>query len=65
MMPVHSGKFSLALQDWGAPLKEMFRKNQNSKVPLVTPKIGELVDLNNNAQIFSHWWTEIGMSSRN
>lgn len=59
LMPVHSAKFSLALHDWDEPLKEMSRKNKHTKVPLVTPKIGELVDLNNSSQTFTEWWTKV------
>ena len=59
LMPVHSAKFSLALHDWDEPLKEMSRLNQNIGLPLVTPMIGEPVNLNNSAQVFTEWWQGI------
>lgn len=40
LMPVHSGKFDIALHDWDEPLKEIVRLNQKIGLPLVTPKIG-------------------------
>ncbi|WP_132051907.1 MBL fold metallo-hydrolase [Pseudocnuella soli] len=60
LMPVHSGKFSLALHDWDEPLKEMARLNDQFGLPLVTPKIGEAVNLNDTAQQFSQWWKNVG-----
>jgi L-ascorbate metabolism protein UlaG (beta-lactamase superfamily) len=59
LMPVHSSKFSLALHDWDEPLKELYRRNQNTGLPLATPKIGELVNLNDTAQVFTQWWEEV------
>lgn len=56
LMPVHSGKFDLALHQWDEPLKEMTRLNQQTGIPLVTPIIGELVNLNDSAQVFTEWW---------
>jgi L-ascorbate metabolism protein UlaG (beta-lactamase superfamily) len=59
LMPVHSGKFDLSLHHWDDPLKEMVNHNQKTGIPLVTPKIGDLVDLNNNDQAFTEWWKEV------
>lgn len=59
LMPVHSSKFDLALHDWDEPLKEMSRVNQKTGLPLVTPKIGELVDLNDTNQVFTEWWKDV------
>jgi L-ascorbate metabolism protein UlaG (beta-lactamase superfamily) len=56
LMPVHAMKFSLALHDWDEPLEEMVRLNQQAGLTLVTPKIGELVDLNDDTQVFTEWW---------
>lgn len=62
LMPVHSGKFDLALHNWDEPLKEMTRLNQETGLPLVTPKIGELVNLNDSTQTFTEWWKEVDKS---
>lgn len=56
LMPVHSGKFDLALHDWDEPLKEIMRRNEAYGFPLITPKIGELVRLDDSSQKFKHWW---------
>lgn len=62
IMPVHSSKFDLALHDWDEPLIEMARRNQQTGIPLITPRIGEPVDLNSKDQLFSEWWSEIDKS---
>ncbi|MDO9375885.1 MAG: MBL fold metallo-hydrolase [Ferruginibacter sp.] len=59
LMPVHSGKFDLAMHDWDEPLNEMDRLDQTVGIPLVTPVIGELVNLDDTAQVFSKWWKEV------
>jgi L-ascorbate metabolism protein UlaG (beta-lactamase superfamily) len=59
LMPVHSSKFDLALHAWDEPLTEMVRRNEEAGVPLVTPRIGEPVNLNDNDQVFTEWWKEV------
>lgn len=59
LMPVHSSKFDLAMHDWDEPLKEMSRLNQKIGLPLATPMIGELVNLNDTAQVFTEWWKDV------
>ncbi len=59
LMPVHSGKFSLALHAWDDPMNEMARHNQQFRVPLVTPQIGEPVNLNDTTQVFGEWWKDV------
>lgn len=57
LIPVHSGKFALANHAWDEPLSTITALNRD--VNLLTPKIGELVDLRKDTQTFSHWWKEI------
>lgn len=59
LMPVHSGKFALALHNWYEPLEEMTRRNRETGIPLVTPMIGEPVNLDDTAQVFTQWWKEV------
>jgi len=56
LFPVHSSKFALSIHSWDAPLKTISELNKKAHQQLVTPMIGELVDLNDPAQIFSEWW---------
>jgi L-ascorbate metabolism protein UlaG (beta-lactamase superfamily) len=64
LMPVHSGKFSLALHSWDEPLREMVRRNQQVGLPLVTPKIGEPVSLSDTTQVFTEWWKDVDKAAQ-
>lgn len=55
LFPVHSSKFVLANHAWDEPLNRI-SKLCEGKLPLVTPMIGEKVDLYNSQQVFSAWW---------
>lgn len=59
LMPVHWGKFSLANHAWDDPIRSIIELNKQKEIPLLTPMIGEEVDLKNDQQSFSEWWTTI------
>jgi L-ascorbate metabolism protein UlaG (beta-lactamase superfamily) len=56
LMPVHSGKFKMANHAWDEPLSMITELNEAFPIPLVTPKIGEVVFLRNEKQHFENWW---------
>ncbi|MBJ2125031.1 MBL fold metallo-hydrolase [Flavobacterium sp. IB48] len=58
VFPVHSSKFSLSLHAWDEPLKKVTELNSLSEnpIPLITPMIGEIVELKNDKQEFKQWW---------
>ena len=62
LFPVHSSKFKLSTHPWDDPLKTITSLNhiQDQPLDIITPKIGEVVYLNNKEQTFSAWWEEIG-----
>lgn len=59
LFPVHSSKFVLAMHPWDEPLRRMSTLAEEDPIPLVTPRIGELVELDNPDQTFTKWWEEI------
>jgi L-ascorbate metabolism protein UlaG (beta-lactamase superfamily) len=59
LFPVHSSKFTLAMHPWDEPLKEVSRLNQELPIPMITPVIGEKVNLNDTTQTFTEWWEGI------
>jgi len=59
LFPVHSSKFVLANHPWDEPLVKITALNKVTKIPLVTPMIGELVNLKNDKQIFKPWWVGV------
>ncbi|RYG12362.1 MAG: MBL fold metallo-hydrolase [Chitinophagaceae bacterium] len=58
LFPVHSSKFAMANHAWNEPLVKIsaLNKKLTSPLPLITPIIGERVDLTNEKQIFKSWW---------
>ncbi|QGK72941.1 MBL fold metallo-hydrolase [Flavobacterium sp. SLB02] len=61
VFPVHNSKFPLSLHSWDEPLIKVTELNAVSEnpIPLITPKIGELVELRNENQEFQQWWKGI------
>lgn len=59
LFPVHSSKFALALHPWNEPLKRISEFNKAINLPLVTPRIGDVVLLNKTTKQYSQWWLAI------
>ncbi|RZL93066.1 MAG: hydrolase [Variovorax sp.] len=56
LLPVHNGTFDLALHDWYDPLARIAALAQAQGVPLMTPGIGQPVDLN-SPPVANAWWS--------
>lgn len=54
-MSIHNSKFALGKQVWFASLETITELNQDSKTPLLTPMIGEPINLNKSTQTFFKW----------
>lgn len=59
LLPVHWGKFLLANHAWDDPIRSIIELNRQKNISLITPMIGEEVDLKNSKQSFSEWWATI------
>jgi L-ascorbate metabolism protein UlaG (beta-lactamase superfamily) len=57
LMPVHWGKFSLAMHPWNEPIKRIVEAATAKQFPLVTPKLGETIILNEYLPT-ENWWLE-------
>ncbi|MPR35215.1 MBL fold metallo-hydrolase [Salmonirosea aquatica] len=55
LLPVHWGKFTLALHPWYEPIERVTAKAGELKVPLVTPRIGEPLLLS-GPPLTAPWW---------
>ena len=55
VIPVHWAKFTLAMHPWNQPIKRFKKAADEEGLPYVSPKIGELYQLN---QEFKQeiWW---------
>lgn len=58
IIPVHSGKFALALHPWNEPLQKVTTLGKEKNLHILTPKIGEVLDLNKNDNQFPAWWQD-------
>jgi len=58
LMPVHWGKFALALHAWDEPIERVTKEAHRLNVQILHPMIGELVDLNDSV-VQAEWWKGI------
>lgn len=58
IIPVHSAKFALALHPWNEPLQKVVHLGKEKNLNILTPMIGEPVDLNKEHQQFKNWWED-------
>lgn len=56
LLPVHHSKFAIANHDWDAPLAQVTSLPQSEHLKILTPMIGEIVEIENDMQNFSEWW---------
>lgn len=56
MLPVHSSKFALSSHPWKEPLTKVTGLNKDNDPKIITPIIGEIVNLQDTTQQFSRWW---------
>lgn len=54
MLPIHWGKFDLALHEWRDPIERAQKAIANTTITLTTPMIGEVFSIQNLPQ--SEWW---------
>jgi len=55
LLPVHWGKFSLAMHAWTDPVTRVLDKAKELNVKVLTPKIGQPIILDDDFQ-FESWW---------
>jgi len=59
LLPVHSSRFALGRHSWDEPLVKISELNKSYNIPLITPMIGEMVNLKDEHQVFKQWWIGI------
>lgn len=57
-LPVHWATFDLSIHSWDEPIIKAVAEAKNKNVNLITPRIGELVDLDKSI-VNSKWWTTV------
>jgi L-ascorbate metabolism protein UlaG (beta-lactamase superfamily) len=56
LLPVHSGKFCISNHAWDEPLRRISKQAEQGTIRLLTPMIGQKVELANERQTFERWW---------
>jgi L-ascorbate metabolism protein UlaG (beta-lactamase superfamily) len=59
MLPVHWATFNLAIHDWDEPIKRAVAAADEKKIELLTPKLGETVNMNTPYKS-TPWWKDVG-----
>lgn len=56
LFPVHSAKFVLANHAWNEPLERIAQESIQQNMPIITPLIGECVNLDQMQTLPTYWW---------
>ena len=56
LLTIHNSKFALGNHSWDEPLINITASAGQLRIPLMTPMIGELVNLKDSTQRFREWW---------
>ncbi|MEI9957635.1 MAG: MBL fold metallo-hydrolase [Ferruginibacter sp.] len=59
LLAVHWGKFALANHAWDDSIKRVYKAAQENNMPLLTPMIGERLNIDEDGQLFTTWWQQI------
>jgi len=59
LLAVHWGKFALGNHPWDEPAIRVHKAAQEKNLSLVTPMIGERVNIDESEQSFSPWWATL------
>lgn len=58
VLTFHNSKYALGKHAWYEPLDKVYENAQKENFNLLTPMIGEIVELKNDNQTFRKWWRE-------
>lgn len=58
LVPVHWGMFSISMHSWYEPIEEIERLSKKKNINLMTPKIGQVVELGKKIK-FDLWWKDL------
>ncbi|KGE13460.1 MBL fold metallo-hydrolase [Sphingobacterium deserti] len=53
---VHNSKYALGRHAWQEPMQKIAQAAAENKLPLLTPRIGDVVLLRDSTQTFNNWW---------
>ena len=56
IMPIHWGAFKLAMHPWTEPVERVTNRAEELNLDVLTPRIGEPINLNRLEKTTSQWW---------
>ncbi|MDL5514261.1 hypothetical protein QSE00_20780 [Arenibacter sp. M-2] len=56
IMPIHWGAFKLAMHPWTEPVERLAKKAKELNLDLVTPRIGEFINIDQLEFRTTEWW---------
>lgn len=59
LLPSHVGKFTIARHAWDEPFQRVATESRREALRLLTPRIGEPVQLGNKQKEFTQWWIDL------
>ncbi len=59
LFAVHNSKFALANHAWSEPMSNIAKQCLENNMSLITPLIGERVNLKDTTQKFTAWWNKV------
>jgi L-ascorbate metabolism protein UlaG (beta-lactamase superfamily) len=59
IMPIHWAGFKLALHDWKDPITRVTKKADALGIEVITPQIGEHININDSTNTFNKWWQSL------
>lgn len=59
LLPVHNSKFCISNHDWNDPMRRIVKGERSPDLILLTPIIGEIVDIRDDAHVFPQWWESV------
>ena len=59
MMPIHWGSFVLAMHSWTDPVVRVTKRAEELGMPIITPRIGEMIRLDALDQLQNAWWSKL------
>lgn len=59
MLPSHNSKFKLSKHTWYDPLERTYQASLKQPFRLMTPMIGETIEIDNEQQSFKLWWKDL------
>ena len=58
VMPIHWGAFVLSSHGWDDPAERLTRACEEQGIPVVTPKLGETMNIGEAQQYQNRWWRD-------